>query len=154
MNYTFGFNETIGVMKRAPALINGVIERSLTECALLVQRTAIEGVRDTAGWMTKDWEKVELSPSTILGRMRRGMKSKADRPLWETATMVQSITIIESEKLREVGPTVLYALFHEKPEGGGPRPPKRPFMAPSRDKAQSEFEDIFRDNFKQLDFLK
>jgi hypothetical protein len=150
VNRVFGFMGTQLAFKQMPTLFNRAIEESLTDCALLVEKNAVVGIEQTASWMTEDWEAKDLKPETVEQKRRLGYKAKADRPLWRSSAMVQSIHVEERRAMRLIGPSQEYAMYHEHGRGRM----HRPFMQPSLEHSKSEFVSMFTQHLRQIKHLR
>ena len=131
--YTFGFDGAIRGMRQRQRLIQEGSESALTDCALLVQGNAVEGIVKTR----PEW--AALTPGTILGKMRAGYRSRPERPLFRSGAMMMSIDISESPGKRMIGTSVGYSIFHEKGRGRM----RRPFMIPALEESKSRFKEMF-----------
>lgn len=143
MSRTFGFDKAANGIGQISRKIGEATERALDDCAMLTVRTAVEGIEDEEPWLKQNWPRDgELKESTKKARRYKNMKSKVDRPLHETGTLVMGVDFEQETDLRVVGTHPDYAVWLENG--------KWPFLVPSLEKAAPGFVDLFRAEIRKI----
>ncbi len=172
--YLFGFDEFTGYLNRLAGRLDRALQEALTSAALLLEREAKQNIaggrpewprlsrstvlsrirRRQAGRRAlaraRRLRRAGASAYSRAAALKRGMKSITNpfTPLYDTGTLMRSITHEVEPHRAIVGPTVEYATVHEfggrAGRGRRIRVPARPFLRPAARESMDDLRRIFR----------
>jgi len=175
MEYLFGFRDVTEYLSRLNGRLDRALQEALTDAALLIEKEAKQNIaqgrpewprlsrktilarmrRRKAGRqalararrLRRQGASVMERAAAMRNILRRSAASSPYAPLYDTGTLMRSITHEVERDRAIVGPTVVYAAIHEfggmAGRGRRVRIPARPYLVPAARENLGRIREIY-----------